>query len=180
MEISGWCSFTMICKLFQIVQQRMSRQTIEKESSHQGGTSTDKLGRDNCFSTDWVARSDRRWQGLGWAYCKLQYKNFVYHYLVGARVRVSIRKTLCDTYTTWKESHYVSVPDNLPKEHNDSASSSSQKVCTNSNNVCLAAQCTNLSCKEVLLVDSCSVVWVIYEYLQEDILKYCGLKVQSA
>ena len=135
MEISGWCSLTLICKLFQIVQQRMSRHTKEKESSHQGGTSTDKLGRDNCFSTDSVARSVRRWQGLGWAYCKLQYKNFVYHYLVGAGVRVSIRKTICDIYTTWKESHYVIVPDNLSTEHNDSTSSSSQKVCTNSNNV---------------------------------------------
>ena len=135
----NWCSFTLICTLFQIVQQRMSRQTMEKESSSWGGTSTDKLGRDNCFSTYWGARSDRRWQGLGWAYCKLQYKNFVYHYLVGAGVRVSIRKTLCDIYTTWKGSHYVSVPDNLSTEHNDSTSSSSQKICTNSNNVCLAA-----------------------------------------
>ena len=42
-------------------------------------------------------------------------------------------------YKTWKESHYVSVPDNLSTEHNDSTSSSSQKICTNSNNVCLAA-----------------------------------------
>ena len=110
---------------------------------------------------------------------KLQYENFIYHYLVGAGVGVSIRETLCDIYTTWKESHYVSVPYNLSTEHNDSTSSSLQNVCTNSNNVCLVVQNSNLSCKEGLLVDSYSAVWVIYEYLQEDILKYCGLKVQS-
>lgn len=35
--------------------------------------------------------------------------NFIYIYLAGVMVRVSIRETHCDLYTTWKESYCVGV-----------------------------------------------------------------------
>ena len=39
--------------------------------------------------------------------------NIIYIYLVGDVVRVSIRETLCDVCTTWKESHCVGLLDYL-------------------------------------------------------------------
>ena len=41
--------------------------------------------------------------------CPLKPKNFIYYCWARVLVMVSVRKTLCDVYIIWQESHYVGV-----------------------------------------------------------------------